>query len=380
MEMFAQKYIREHGLSGLVQDLHILVNEYDDRVVLNYNQIDSPRFNPVCDECRGLILRKDTWEVINWEFSRFYNVGEGEGWKDFPMASARIEEKLDGSIIGFSWDGTAWQASTRKMAFAEGSTPMGRSFRQVFDDALKGTRIVECVKGQENITFIFELTSPETRVVKPYSTTSLALIGARDKTTGDEMGRDFLDTMAEKFGVRRPIVYDYKSLDEVVEAAQQLHIMDEGFVLVHEQAGSFRRLKCKNQKFLAIAHMRENGGLSPKRIMTLILSGEQEEYLVYFAEDRKYFDFCYGVLNESISRMKQAWEKCSAIAGQKEFALAMIPMTKLSYEKGILFEARKTGGTVDVVVKGVDGGKMAKHLDLKERFAKEFGKVVEDEI
>lgn len=377
--MQTQKYIREHGLDGLVKDLNILVHDYPDRVVLNYNQIESPRFHPVCDECRGLILRKESWEVINWEFSRFYNVGEGEGWRDFPMSSARIEEKLDGSIIGFSWDGSAWQASTRKMAFAEGHTPLGRTFRQVFDDATKGTGILECVKGRENITFIFELTSPETRVVKPYPTTSLALIGARDKDTGDEMGREFLDAMAEKFGVRRPIVYGYKSLDEAVEAAQKLDIMDEGFVLVNEQPGSFRRLKCKNQKFLAIAHMRENGGLSAKRIMVLILSGEQAEYLSYFPEDGKFINFCQGVLEESVGRMKAAQERCSGIENQKEFALTMIPMTKLPYEKGILFEARKSGKPVEEVVRGFGGEKMARNLNLKEKLLKMFNIKDEEE-
>jgi hypothetical protein len=382
MELCVQKYIREHGLSALTDDLHILVHDYPDRVVLNYNQIESPRFHPVCDECRGLILRKGTWEVICWEFLRFYNIGEGSDWKDFPMSSARIEEKVDGSIIGWAWDGSSWQASTRKMAFAEGHTPLGRTFRQVFDDAAKGANIVAYVTAAkvQHITFIFELTSPETRVVKPYPTTSLTLIGARDKDTGDELGREFLDQTAAAMGVRRPMVYDYKSLDEAIQAAQQLDIMDEGFVLVHEQPGSFRRLKCKNQRFLAIAHMRENGGLSAKRIMILILSGEQAEYRQYFECDAKYLDFCQGILDDSVKGMKLVQERCKGISDQKEFAMTMIPMTGLAYEKGVLFESRKSGRSVEEIVRGIGGDKMARNLGLKEKLSKEFGiKEEEDE-
>ena len=57
MKMNVQKYLEENGLKKLQEEFKIVVTDYPDRVVLNYDQIDSPRFNPICDECRGLILR-----------------------------------------------------------------------------------------------------------------------------------------------------------------------------------------------------------------------------------------------------------------------------------------------------------------------------------
>ena len=71
------EYIKQHGLESLNTDFGIKINEYDDIVVLNYNQIESPKFHPICDECRALILEKGTWKVLARSFTRFFNVGEG---------------------------------------------------------------------------------------------------------------------------------------------------------------------------------------------------------------------------------------------------------------------------------------------------------------
>lgn len=119
--MEVQKFLKEHGIEELQKQFAIIVTDYPDRVVLNYNQIDSPRFIPLVDECRALILRKGTWEVMARSFDRFYNLGESvdpkEGievqrianpgikrtptpndtfYRKLNIANANIQEKLDG--------------------------------------------------------------------------------------------------------------------------------------------------------------------------------------------------------------------------------------------------------------------------------------------
>ena len=76
MKLNTQKYLDEKGLKSLVEEFNIKVNEYDDVIVLNYCQISSPKFNSICDECRSLILEKNTWRVLSYPFQRFYNYGE----------------------------------------------------------------------------------------------------------------------------------------------------------------------------------------------------------------------------------------------------------------------------------------------------------------
>jgi hypothetical protein len=63
-------------LEDLENELGIVITRYDDRVVLNYSQIDSQKFHPICDECRGLILSLPNYEILSRPFDRFYNLQE----------------------------------------------------------------------------------------------------------------------------------------------------------------------------------------------------------------------------------------------------------------------------------------------------------------
>lgn len=374
MKMEVQKYLEANGLQALVDEFNMVVTDYPDRVVLNYNQIDSPKFNPICDECRALILRKDTWEVMARSFNRFYNVGEGEVWKEFPIEKARIDEKLDGSLISVYFDGE-WQASTRKMAFAEGGTAFGINFRQIFDKAVENTKLMSYLDEQENknFTYIFELTSPLNRIVTPYDETSVTLIGIRNNLNGYEVGKKALDYVAEQTEVARPKVFECESIEDLQRQAAELNVMDEGFVLVVEQDGTFSRLKCKNPKYVAIAHMRDNGSISPRRILALVVTNEHGEYLGYFPEDKKYFDFVEKVYNETITRITELWNVAKDIESQKDFAITVQKQSKYSHEQGILFKLRKTNQPLSDIIKSSDPKKLAKSLHLKEKFAKEFG-------
>ena len=373
--MKVQEYLKEHGLQALVDEFKIDVSDYPDRVVLNYNQINSPKYNPICDECRALILRKDTWEVMARSFDRFYNVGEGEGWKDFPVEQARIDEKLDGSLLSVYYDDDGWHPATRKKAFAEGGTAYGLDFNQLFEKAIEGTRVKEYLNYQlnTNFTYIFELTSPMNRIVTPYSETNVTLIGIRNNLNGFEVGKKSLDYVALHMDVARPKTFECKTFDELIEMANSLEAMNEGFVLVIEQEGSFRRLKCKNSKYLAIAHMRNNGIVSPRRILVLIMANEQEEYLQYFESDKKYFDLVKEIYDESLTRIVNLWSEVKDIEDQKEFALAVQGGTKHKHEQGICFKLRKGSVGLYRLIEDTDPKKLAKSLHLKEKFGKVFG-------
>jgi hypothetical protein len=94
--MNVQLYLEQHGLEKLQEEFFICVNDYGDFCVLNYSQIDSPRFHPICDECRSLILEKNTWKILSRSFDRFYNYQENPNDKDFPIDKALVQEKVDG--------------------------------------------------------------------------------------------------------------------------------------------------------------------------------------------------------------------------------------------------------------------------------------------
>lgn len=69
------EFLKEHGIQKLRDDFAITVKEVDDLLVLNYNQIESPKTHPIVIECRSLIL--DTgFNVVSRSFDRFFNIYE----------------------------------------------------------------------------------------------------------------------------------------------------------------------------------------------------------------------------------------------------------------------------------------------------------------
>ena len=412
--MEVQKYLKEKGLKSLVEEFKIDVREYEDRVVLNYDQIESIRFHPITDECRALILQKDTWKVLARSFDRFYNLNEGiqsnnDGKlytrnasfndyevEEFDLSKALVQHKLDGSIITVYHDGNDWCASTRKMARAEGETTLGITFSDLFwGVANKKYNLKDKLNNFDQFkiagewVFIFELTSPENRIVTPYSEADITLIGGRwvgdtDEVTEHYEFRELTDVelkyIANTIGVKRPNTYTVTDVDNLIELVNNMPAMEEGVVLVVESStGSHRRIKVKNAKYLAIAHLRNNGSISPRRILALVMVNDHMEFLSYFPEDKKYFDFVECEYLETLCEIKNVWEKVKDIEDQKQFALTMMPLIKYSFAKGVLFSARKNGTTIECEIKQLDAKKIAESMQLKEKFIKNFSIEIEDD-
>jgi hypothetical protein len=388
--MKVQEYLKINGLQKLQNELKIKVREYQDRIVLNYDQIESPKNDPIVQECRALILRKDeNWSVMAQAYLRFLNVGEDQNTAEFPLTSSktRVYSKIDGSIILLYWDNfnNKWQPSSRSCAFGEGESVMGNTFANIFYRAIENTNVIGWLESNEKnkeVTWIFELCSPETRVVTPFSEYKVVLTGARNVINGQELYGDALDMVAIGMKVERPESFSFASIDEAIEKANSLSCMSEGFVLCHEEGVSFWRIKVKNSKYLAIANMRANGSISAKRILLLIVTNEQEEYLQYFKEDKKYFDYVSGIWTAILDNIASIHEKNCNIEAQKDYALAIMKEVNNPWESGILFEMRKKKVTLAEVVKNLDANgvtRLAKIIKLKERMAKEFGIKMEEE-
>jgi hypothetical protein len=114
------KYLKEHGIAKLVSEFSIKVKEYDEGlIVLNYDQIESPKAHPIVMECRGLIIDEE-FNVVSRSFDRFFNYGEQPQTQEhIDWNKAICFEKVDGSLIKiYNWNND-WYVSTRGTAFAE---------------------------------------------------------------------------------------------------------------------------------------------------------------------------------------------------------------------------------------------------------------------
>lgn len=209
--------------------------------IFNYDTTKCDFFDPVVQEARGIVIDTQNLRVVCWPFRKFGNYEEPYADK-IDWNSARVQTKIDGSIVKLWWD-DFWHWSTNSCINAdEASATDGRTFGDVIRMALEITPVY-FGRLQRDYTYIFELVSPYTQVVIHYPLPELWHIGTRNNISGMESVTDI--------GVQRPKEYPLHTLADCVEAANNLNkdcvsIKQEGFVVVDV---NWHRIKVKSPEY-----------------------------------------------------------------------------------------------------------------------------------
>lgn len=339
------EYIKEHGTVKLNEEFGIMVKKYEEGLyVLNYDQINSPKSNDIVKECRGLILDHE-FNIVSRSLDRFFNLGEQPDTQThLDWNKAVCHEKVDGSLIKiYNWKNT-WYCSTRGTAFAESACNFGDSFKSLVFKALDCDDETEfqvlCDLWLDaDWTYICELTCRENRVVKSYDGYKLHFLASRHNQSG-EFGDEYEKEAALTIGAREINTYRFSSVEDCIETAKHLPELEEGYVVYQDGKPV---CKVKSPAYVAVHHIRGEG-LSPKRIMQLVLINEQAEYLNYFPEDEKFFIPYLNGFEQLLADMTIVYDRFKGIYEQKEFALAV----KDYPYSGVLFQARqKKKGVVE---------------------------------
>jgi len=312
-----QKYLRSgKTVANLKEEFGINCNKRDGLILLKYDQIDSSKFktHPIVCECRGLILEEATLEIVSMPFYRFFNYGE-EGTKDFfetDVDKIFIEEKRDGSLISLFNFNDRWMIATS--GTIEGTGQVGfcnMTFRQLFDITVKQyDNFYE--KLNEDYTYVFELTAPENKVVTTYHKRDLTLLTIRrnfydsnNKVKPIEIyNNEMLENIAQELDVNYPKYHKFTTVNELLGTVNTLKNLEEGFVCVKYvsvdgvDVNCWQRVKVKSPDYLAAAHIRESSASSLWRVLKLVVSGDEQEFLIYFPEFTK-----------TINNIKDVYEK-----------------------------------------------------------------------
>lgn len=253
----------------------ISVIKHEGYTRLYYNLIAGADFNDyeTC-LCRGITFNEQG-KIVCCPFVKFGNYGEGYV-PDIDWASARVLEKLDGSLIMLWFDNNFWHISTSKNINAF-DAPVGiinSTFGELFVEAMIKQGLIYATLNPD-YTYMFELTSPYNKVVVPYEKTEIWHIGTRDNIT--------LREVEVNIGIQKPKEYPVSSLEECINAAAALcdNGIKEGFVVVDKY---YNRIKVKSPLYISLHHTHNNGQISRKDILSLIFNREEGEYLTYFPE------------------------------------------------------------------------------------------------
>jgi len=334
-----QRYLSEYSVSQLKSEYFIKVAEYSDLMSLNYSQIESPKNNPITNECRGLILEKNPpYKIICRSFDRFYNYGENDSFPD-NFQDYKCFEKRDGSLINVYNYNSNWVAATRKMIYAEGINLQGYNFSDLFFSCFNKSSLNFV---DPNFTLIFELTSPNNRIVTNYKKTDYRLLTVRNRFTGKELNYDQLVKFSKEYNFPLANEYYFKNYDDVVNSYNTLNELEEGYVFINYD--TMHRFKMKNPSYLAAAHIRCNGSISPKNIINLIFLNDYEEYLLMFPEDIIHFEKYIEAYNKMIIDVMELYNKYKFIENRKEFALTI----KNEKCKNLLFGLRNNKVLTDL--------------------------------
>lgn len=330
---------------------NIIIKDKGRYTLLKYDQLNSDMSNHIVQECRGLIIKPDVFQltsnppiqqykIASMRFTKFFNYGQEEAAKlEFPCEAS---EKIDGSLIGVWYDETGWHVSTSgNVDASDAPVNIGnyQSYRDIFNLAWDDTFFD---KLNKDCTYMFELVSPYTRLIVPYKETKLYLLSIRNNITLEEFDRTNISLIAELlFGdkITAPKSFMCNNIAEVQSAVEKLTEDSEnfeGFVLCDKH---FNRIKLKSSTYANLFFIKGEGIFSDKKILKLILDEQDDDILGHFPEYTDDFNKIRRGLSLFITHLKNILKdgEQNYHCDKKEFA----QWAKQYQYSDILFKAYK---------------------------------------
>jgi hypothetical protein len=332
-----QNYIAKHGIDKAISDFKLKTREYENKILLKYDQLSSPTLMalPEMQDCRGLVLEKGTWKVMSLAFRKFFNSQEGNAAK-IDWNTASVLEKLDGTLIQVYWDWhkNTWFAGTTGTAEGEGevNNKMGTTFNDLFWDTVNNKYAFnECLLNKDLI-YVFELTTPYNIVVKPHGESSATILTVRNRETLVELSGKDLEMTAISLGI--PLVKKFdlnaKDVGALLRTFEGMPWSEEGYVVVDAE---FNRVKIKNPAYLAVHHLK--GKTAEHNILTIVKTNEIEEFASTFPERKaellklkENYDLLTAKLNMVWDELKVRRAKNITKEEQKKYAIAVFEVCK----------------------------------------------------
>lgn len=204
---------------------------------------------------RGIVFDKTTGGVVAFPFRKFFNYEELRSGGDVTElygklaqydafvptfeGSFRCMDKLDGSLgIVFCYQGE-WIVKTGGAFNSEQAIWANEWFKHN----------VNTNKMYEQNTYLFEILAPWDEHPIKYDRSGMELLGVVNNMDGTEYNTDYIVLTAEAIGVRHAVIYDFKTLDEVIPFAKRLPRDKEGVVVTYP---SGFKVKIKGEEFLIL--------------------------------------------------------------------------------------------------------------------------------
>ena len=263
-----------NDIESVLTNKQIEVKKEGNYILLKYG-IMADFSDPIVQQCRGIIYKKENHEYVCVcrPFDKFFNYQETNA-ADIDWSTARVQEKIDGSIVKLWYDNYRWHWSTNGVVDAfKAELNEFMSFGDLITKAINYKEI-DFDSLDKEYTYMFELISPYNQVVIAYDKVFLYHIGTRHTATGVEV-----DTY---IGIDKPNEYPLSSLNDCVRAVEAMNdgeMEQEGFVVVDK---NYNRIKIKSPQYFMYHRMSNNGAMTPKRLIEVVKIGETDKVIKVF--------------------------------------------------------------------------------------------------
>lgn len=335
-------------LVEFAQTLGIRVKTDGHYTMFNYDQINSAKFktHPLVVLSRGIIV-DDKFNIVCRPFGRFFNYGEVEIEKP---KNPMFFEKVDGSLIKIWYDARdkKWQIATKGTMFGD-SDVNGHNitFRQLTLDALDITEYefqkeMKRTMSDKNLTYLYELTSKENRVVIPQDRPKLSWLATLENTM---QGKAIMANPMYYYGAHRPKWYDMGGSLAAAKAYidKKTELDTEGLVVYDD---GLPVMKLKTAVYVAAHRIRGDNGLTPKRAIDLVLDNEQDEYLTVFPDDSQLITKVVDAIDEIRKTFIGLVNKISIEQDAKPYALEVQEHAEKNFHP-LMFEYKKRGANIE---------------------------------
>ena len=314
------------------------IRQKGDLYIFKYQQLNSDFHYIVVQESRGCILEiKDNIPVyICRPFTKFFNVQE-ELASPIDWRSSRVTEKVDGSLMKMFYYNGQWNLATNGTinAFEANVSDLDISFGQIFERVL-GDSIVNFGTQYLNpdYTYMFELTSPETRVVISYPDRIYYLSRKRNSD-----GMEENDIPSFPKSIFYPKVYKLHKLEDIIKVVEMMTKEEEGVVVKDKYN---HRVKVKSNEYLMAAKCVGNHNHSNSTLFEMVLEGKEDDLLAHAPEYTERVEKIKNAIRQVLKEMEDEWNKIkdtSVQISQKEFA----NLVKGNKYSDFLFKKRRFG-------------------------------------
>lgn len=327
-------FIKKYGLDKAIDTFKLNSKVYGHKVILKYNQIESPMDEIEVQECRGLILEIGTWDVLSLSFVKFFNSGEVHAAK-IDWDTAHILNKEDGTMIQvyYDWADMTWYAGTTGTANGEGevNNKYGTTFNQLFWETVENKyHFNTCLLDKDHV-YVFELTTPYNIVVTPHGESKATLLAVRNRNTLVEISHTDLYMVSVSLGI--PLVKSYDlnvgNADELAKTLVGMPWSEEGYVVRDAKDNG---VKIKNPAYLAVHHLK--GKTAEHNIMTIVKTNEIEEFASTFPDRREELYRLKDGYDELVTKLESIWFELAKIRPsdassdeRKRFAMSVMETT-----------------------------------------------------